>query len=390
MRSDPRGAWRAWRVLLALLALGAAFGIAACGGGDGIEGEDEGQGNVTTAEAQGKPSGDLYVANWPFYIDGKTVDEFSEQTGISVKYREEVNDNAEFFGKVQPQLESGDSGGRDIMVVTDWMAKKMYDLGYLQNFDKEALGTAYDNLVPALQSPSFDPERNFSLPWQAGMTGLVVNTKLAPDVTSINDLFDPKYKGKVEMLTEMRDTVPLVMKAMGVNPEDATEDDWMAAIDKIGGAAESGQIRRFTGNDYTGDVAKGDAVAVIGWSGDAVQLQADNPDIKFVMPDEGCMLWADNMVIPVGAPNPTAAYEWMNYVYEPKNQAQITNYNYYVTPVSGVKPILEKQGSPAAKSELVFPSEQYTQNCSTQAEPPGGPEAVKRVEQAFQDVITGA
>jgi spermidine/putrescine transport system substrate-binding protein len=389
MRSNPRGEWRAWRLLLALFALGAALGIAACGGGDGIEGGDE-QANVTTAEAQGKPSGDLYVANWPFYIDGKTVDEFQEATGVSVKYREEVNDNAEFFGKVQPQLENGDSGGRDIMVVTDWMAKKMYDLGYLQNFDKAALGTAYDNLVPALQSPSFDPERNFSMPWQAGLTGLVVNTKLAPDVTSINDLFDPKYKGKVEMLTEMRDTVPLVMKAMGVNPEDATEDDWMAAIDKIGDAAESGQIRRFTGNDYTGDVAKGDAVAVIGWSGDAVQLQADNPDIKFVMPDEGCNLWADNMVIPVGAPNPTAAYEWMNYVYEPKNQAQITNYNYYVTPVADVKPILEKQGSDAAKSELVFPSEQYTENCSTQDEPPGGPEAVKRVEQAFQDVVTGA
>ncbi|MQA74046.1 MAG: extracellular solute-binding protein [Solirubrobacterales bacterium] len=388
MRTDEGRIGPARRIALALIALGVALGMVACGGDSGIEGS-EAESDVETAEAQGEASGDLFVSNWPFYIDRKTVPAFEKKTGISVKYVEDVNDNTAFFGKVQPLLERGEAGGRDIMVVTDWMAKKMYDLGYLQNFDKEAVGPALDNLIPALQSPSFDPERNYSLPWQSGMTGLVVNTAMAPDVTSINDLFDPKYKGKVEMLTEMRDTVPLVMKASGVNPEDATEEDWMAAIDKIEQAAASGQIRRFTGNDYTRDLANGDAVAVIGWSGDAVQLQADNPDIEFVMPDEGCMLWSDNMVIPVGAPNPAAAYEWMNYAYEPANQAQITNYNYYVSPVSGVKEILEKQGSDAAKSDLVFPPEEYTADCSTVDTPPGGPEAEQRVERAFQSVITG-
>jgi spermidine/putrescine transport system substrate-binding protein len=266
----------------------------------------------------------------------------------------------------------------------------MYDLGYLQDFDQDAVAPAKENLVGSLASPAFDPERAYSLPWQAGMTGLVVNTELAPDVTSINDLFDPKYKGKVEMLTEMRDTVGLVMKADGVDPADASTEDWLAAIEKIGEAAESGQIRKFTGNDYTRDLANGDAVAVIGWSGDAVQLQADNPDIRFVMPDEGCVLWADNMVIPVGAPNPTAAYEWMNYVYDPENQAQIANYNYYLTPVAGTQEVLEEQGSEAAESDLVFPSEEFTADCSTQTDPPGDAEEVQEVERAFQDVITGA
>jgi spermidine/putrescine transport system substrate-binding protein len=246
-----------------------------------------------------------------------------------------------------------------------------------------------DNLVPALQSPTFDPDRTFSLPWQAGMTGLVVNTAEAPDVKSINDLFDPKYKGQVEMLTEMRDTVPLVMKADGIDPKTATKEDWLNTIDKIKEAADSGQIRKFTGNNYTNDLANGDAVAVIGWSGDAIQLQADNPDIQFVMPTEGCMIWADNMVIPVGAPNPTAAYAWMNYVYEPKNQAQITDYNYYFSPVDGVKEILEKQDPQAAKSPLIFPTDQYTTNCTNQVDPPGSDEDVSEVEQAFQAVITG-
>jgi spermidine/putrescine transport system substrate-binding protein len=374
-------------ILAATLGLFAALILAACGGDDvGGGGSDA---EVTVAESEGEASGDLNVSNWPFYIDKETVPEFEKETGLSVEYNEDVNDNSEFFGKVQPLLENGDAGGRDIMVVTDWMAKKMYDLGYLQDLDQEAVADAKANLVTNLQSPDIDPERAYSLPWQAGMTGLVVNTAEAPDVTSINDLFDPQYKGKVTMLTEMRDTVPLVMKADGVDPADATTEDWTAAIEKIRGAVDSGQIRRFTGNDYTKDLANGDTVAVIGWSGDAIQLQADNPDIQFVMPDEGCMIWADNMVIPVGAPNPTAAYEWMDYVYDPENQAQIADYNYYLTPVDGVQPILEKQGSDAAESDLVFPSDEFTADCSPQTDPPGTPEEVAEVEQDFQSVVTG-
>ena len=383
-----RAGGRMLRVTAAIVMLIAAVGLAACGGGGGIEGSSS-AGDVTVAKAEGKPSGNLAISNWPFYIDKKTVPDFQKADGISVKYTEDVNDNAEFFGKVQPLLADGQSGGRSIMVVTDWMAKKMYDLGYLQDFDQQAIAPAKANLVDSLREPAIDPTRAYSLPWQTGMTGLVVNTADAPDVKSINDLFDPKYKGKVEMLTEMRDTVPLVMKADGIDPATASKQDWLDAIDKIKSAAQSGQIRRFTGNNYTGDLANGDAVAVIGWSGDAVQLQADNPDIQFVMPTEGCMLWSDNMVIPVGAPNPTAAYAWMNYVYEPKNQAQIANYNYYFTPVQGTQEVLQQEGSPAAKSDLVFPSSQFTANCSTQVDPPGSSQDVSDVEQAFQAVVTG-
>ena len=381
---------RRWlRPLAALMVLATALFVAACGGGGGgIEG-DSGTVEVSTAEAQGEPSGTLSISNWPFYIDNKTVPEFENATGINVKYTEDVNDNAEFFGKMQPLLSKGESGGRDIMIVTDWMANKMYQLGYLQDFDQEAVKPAKDNLVPSLQSPSFDPDRSFSLPWQSGMTGLVVNTADAPDIKSANDLFDSQYKGRVEMVSEMRDTVPIVMMADGIRPEDATTQDWLDTIDKLKEASDSGQIRRFTGNNYTSDMANGDVVAVIGWSGDAIQLQADNPDIQFVMPAEGCSLWSDNMVIPVGAPNPTAAYAWMNYVYEPKNQAQITDYNYYFSPVDGVKPYLEEINPEAAKSPLIFPTEEYTKNCATQTDPPGSAEDVAEVEQAWQAVVTG-
>ena len=237
-------------MVVAVLALAASLAIAACGGG-GIESSGGGKGKVETVKVSGKPSGNLTISNWPLYIDKNTVPDFEKATGVSVKYIEDVNDNQEFFGKLQPLLAKGESGGRSIFVVTDWMAKKMYDLGYLQNLDKAAIPNVEKNLVPdpAATGPS-TPRTHYAVPWQSGMTGLIVRTDLAPDIKSICDLFNPKYKGKVDMLTEMRDTVPLVMKCQGVDLAKATEQDWLNAIDKIKAAADSGQIRRFTGNDY--------------------------------------------------------------------------------------------------------------------------------------------
>ena len=227
--SDPR---RMRAALTALLALIVAVAIAACGGDDVGGGSDSG----AEVAKNGPVKGEMTISNWPAYMDtGKdnTVADFEDETGVTVDYVEDVNDNAEFFGKLRPQLEQGQSGGRSIFVVTDWMAKQMYDLGYLQEIDHEDLQTVFANIRPDLESPAFDPERKFSVPWQSGMTGMMVNEKLAPDVRSVNDLFDPKYRGKVTMLSEMRDTVPLVMKADGVDPTEASKQDWLDAIDNI-------------------------------------------------------------------------------------------------------------------------------------------------------------
>lgn len=376
-------------LILAALALVASMALVACGGGGGGISEGQNNDDVTTAEGGSATSGDLQVSNWPLYIDSKTIDEFDAESGLNTTYTEDVNDNNEFFGKVQPLLSSGESGGRDIVVVTDWMAEKMYNLGFIQNLDKAKLKTVEANMIPSLKSPEFDPDRSYSVPWQSGMTGIVARTDLAPDVKSINDLFDPKYKGKVTMLSEMRDTVPLVMAADGIDPKEATTEDWLNTIDKLKQNVDNGQIRKFTGNDFVQDLAKGDVVAAIGWSGDAVQAQADNENIEYINPEQGCSIWSDNMLIPVGAPNPEAAYAFMNYVYEPKNQAQITEYVNYVSPVSGVKELLTKKNPALANNELIFPSEEFTANCFAQVSPPGDEADVKEVEQAFQDVVTG-
>ena len=177
------------------------------------------------------------------------------------------------------------------------------------------------------------------------------------------------------------------MKAEGIDPESASKQDWLNAIDKLKSAAGSGQIRDFTGNDYAGPMVRGDVVAAIGWSGDAVQLQADNPNIEFRMPTQGCILWSDNMTIPVGAPNPNAALEWINYVYDPEVAADIAEYVNYITPVDGAKEVLAKRDPALAKNQLIFPSESYTADCSNQPSLDGADE--QEIENAFEQAITG-
>lgn len=373
---------RALALALVFAVVVVAMGLAACGG-DTVGGGNSGE--ATTAKG-GQPSGTLTISNWPGYIDpGKngTVAEFEKETGVKVDYIEDINSNDGFFGKLQPQLEQGESGGRSVFVVADYMAKQMYDLGYLQEIDHADLPTVFKTLLPSLQSPGFDPERKFSVPWQGGMTGIWVDTSKAPDIHSVNDLFDPKYKGKVTMLDELRETPALVMLAEGVDPAKASADQWIHAIDKLGDAASSGQIRKFTGNEYTEDLTAGNIVAAIGWSGDASLIE--NPNAEWRMPTEGCTQWMENMVIPVGAPNTAAALAWMDFVYRPDVAVDITEYVEYISPVKGVKELLQKRGSELAASEIVFPTEEFTRNCTGQNTPP----ELERVNEAWQEVLTG-
>jgi spermidine/putrescine transport system substrate-binding protein len=340
---------------LSALAYLAACGSETGGGGDGGEGESEGE-----TIKKGEIGDSLYFANWPLYIeeDRGTLKEFEKKYGTKVKYVEEINDNTEFFGKVRQQYERGDSGGRDIHTVTDWMAGRMIRLGYVQKLDKAELPNVQANLIERLKSPPFDPKREYSVPWQSGFAGIIYRKdKVKREPRSIDDLFDPAYKGKVTMLTEMRDTVGLVAASMGFDPETASTDEFMQAIEKIGEGAESGQIRGFTGNEYTKDITKGDSWVIIGWSGDAVQLEADNPNIKFVAPETGVHLWTDNMQVPVGAPEAFTAQKMMDFVYQPEVQADIAEYVNYICPVNGVKEILTKRDPALGQNQLIFPDE---------------------------------
>jgi spermidine/putrescine transport system substrate-binding protein len=334
--------------------------IAACGGGGGISGESNAGGASTEVKQQLADT--LVFANWPLYIDSEkgnkrpTLDEFTQKTGVKVRYIEEVNDNEEWFGKYQAQLSQGQDIGRDLTVLTDWMAARVVRLGYVQKKDKSAIPNE-SNLVSTLQHPTWDPNREYSMPWQSGMTGIAYNKKETGPVTTIEQLLtDPALKGKVTCLTDMTDCMGLILQSNG---DDSTKVD-PAAFDKAIGtlqdAVDSGQIRRFTGNDYGDDLSSGNVAAAMAWSGDVVQLQLDNPDLEFVLPEAGGNIWTDNMLIPTGGDVFTAS-TFMNFVYDPKVAAQIEAYVNYICPVEGADEEIRAIDASLADNKLIFPDE---------------------------------
>jgi spermidine/putrescine transport system substrate-binding protein len=332
------------------LALGSSF-ASACKGKEAAAGA--GAGAATTATA----TKTVRVSNWPLYIDSATNGQFEKATGIKVEYTEDVNDNNEFFAKIEEPLKRGQSIDRDVMVLTDWMAGRIIKLGYSQPIPTGPFPNKA-NLVDALTNVGFDPGRAQSMPWMSGMTGLGYNPKkIGRELTSINDIFNPKFKGQVTMLTEMRDTLGLVMLGEGKDPGKCTLDDAKAAAAKIKKYRENGHIRAFTGNDYAEDLASGNIAVAIAWSGDIQGLAADNPDLRWIAPKEGAMLFSDNMLIPKTSDRPDLAATWMNYCYDPVHSAQIVVAAPYLSPVKGTAAELEKIAPQLAKSQLVNPPE---------------------------------
>ncbi|MBI0377910.1 spermidine/putrescine ABC transporter substrate-binding protein [Streptomyces albiflaviniger] len=309
----------------------------------------------------------LAFSNWTEYMDvGKggrhpTLDAFQRRTGIKVKYTEDINDNVEFFGKIKPQLAAGQDTGRDLICVTDWLAARMIRLGWMQPLDPAHLPHAYTNLAKPFRTPDWDPGRAHSYPW-TGIPAVIAYNKKATGgrkVTSVSQLLeDPKLKGRVGLLTEMRDTVGLTLLDMGKNPETVTADDYDAAIARLQKASDRGQVRRFTGNDYTGDLTKGDIAACMAWAGDLIQLQSDNPEIEFAIPDAGYMTATDNLLVPNKARHKRNAERLIDYFYEPKVAAKIAAYINYVCPVDGVREELAKIDKSLADNPLILPDEE--------------------------------
>ncbi|HKH32081.1 MAG TPA: spermidine/putrescine ABC transporter substrate-binding protein [Gaiellaceae bacterium] len=336
--------------------------LAACGGGD-----DDAETGGSTSTAKQQLAGTLNFSNWTLYIDrdektkkSPTLEQFKQKTGTTVKYVEDINDNATYFGKIQRPLSQGQSIDRDIIVLTDnsRFPGVLIKRGWAEKLDKSAIPNIA-NLQDSLAHPSFDPDREYSLPWQSGMTGIASNLKLTKKpVTSIDQLLeDPKLKGKVTLLTEMADAMSLVMLANGDDPTKVDDASFDRAYKRIEKAVKNDQIRQFTGNDYTGPLSKGDLHAAMSWSGDVVQLTADNPNLEWHLADSGGDIWTDNMLIPTGGDVYTAS-TFMNFVYDPKIAAQIAAYVNYVSPVKGAKAELAKIDPKLANNPLIFPDEE--------------------------------
>jgi spermidine/putrescine transport system substrate-binding protein len=331
--------------------------LAACGGVEGTQ-EKAKEANDDKAAAVSHPKetiGDWTFSNWPLYMDKKLLKAFDKKYGGKVRYLEDINDNYEFFGKVRQQLENGQPIGRDIVVLTDYMAARWIRNGYTEPIDKNNVPNA-KNIVDNLATINYDPERKYTLPYQSGASGAGYNIKkTGREIKSVKDLFDPKFKGRVTLFSEPYDSASTVLLGDGVDCSKATLDQMLGAIEKIDKANQAGQFRRFTGNDYTTDLAKGNIDIALSYSGDLVQLQSDNPDLRFSYFEEGNVAFNDNLMMPAKVEHPYAAETMFNYLYDPQVAAKLAAYVNYISPVKGAKEILETSDPEIADNELIFP-----------------------------------
>jgi spermidine/putrescine transport system substrate-binding protein len=354
--------------------LGASAFLAACG--------VEGSGGDEKPQAAGfwdsqTKAGQLDFANWPLYMDqekvgGKVVypslQDFTKETGIKVTYKEVINENEAFLGKITPSLKAGQPTGWDLMVITNGTSlDKLLRQKFLVELDHSKLPNFQKNADPSIKDPSYDPNNKYTIAWQSGLTGLAYNPKLTKrPITSFNDLFDPAFKGKITMFGDVEDYPTLVMIGMGIDPVKSTEEDWKRAAEKMKELRP--QLREYIDNAGEADVlSSGNAWISMAYSGDIFILNnSGSPDIKFVIPKEGAALWTDNMMIPKGAKHPLDAITYMDYVYRPDVAAKLTAYISYITPVPAAKEQLQAQAAKAKgedketldgviSSPLVFP-----------------------------------
>ena len=331
--------------------------LAACGGVEGTQEKAQERSKQRSAEANHPKTeiGNWTFSNWPLYMDKKVLRSFDREYGGKVRYLEDINDNYEFFGKVRQQLEQGESIGRDLVVLTTYMGGRWVRNGYVEPIDKRNVPNMA-NLADNLKSPPHDPERKYTLPFQSGAIGLGYDIKqTGRELTSVADLFDPKFKGRVTLFSEPYDAATTVLLGDGVDATKATLDQLLGAIDKIDKANQDGQFRRFTGNDYTTDLAKGNVWVSLAYSGDLIQLQSDNPNLRFSYFDEGNVAFNDNMLMPAKVEHAYAAETMMNYLYEPEVAAKLAAYINYISPVKGAQEILREKDPKIAENPLIFP-----------------------------------
>lgn len=309
---------------------------------------------------------ELNWANWTYYMDldpkdpkkFKTLEDFKAKFGTTVNYQEVVDDNDTFLGTIRPQLQGGQDTGWDIIVLTDWMAARLIRLGWVEQLDLGNMPNVTANLLDLYRDVSWDPTNDHHVPWQSGMSGMGFDKSKTGDLTSLAALWDTKYKGKVDFLTEMRDAIGLTMLKLGLDPSKATRADCDAAVAEIKKAKDAGIVRAFKGNAYAEDLKSGDVILSMAWSGDMVQALADKPTLAFAVATEGGMLWTDNCMVPKGSKSKYTAEVMIDFCYQPEIAAQIEAYVNYICPVKGAADVLKANDPEVANNPLIFPPQE--------------------------------
>ncbi|MEV7808543.1 spermidine/putrescine ABC transporter substrate-binding protein [Microbispora sp. NPDC088329] len=385
----------------------AGLALAACG----VQGKGTAK-PTSSAQAQSEvekfwsgkaKNGHVDFASWPLYMDPKQPElkQFTQQTGITVNYKEVILEMPSWFAKIQPQLAAGQSIDYDLMIVTNGLHfEQLVQLGYLAPLDHSKLPNFAANAAEQYKHESYDPGNVYSVPWASGMTGIAYNPKYVDTPpTSIADLWNPKYKGKVGMMSDSQEIANFGLFAIGADPDKSTEADWEKAAAKLQEQRDGGIVRKYYDQAYMDPLAKGDIWLTMAWSGDVFQKNvSDGTDLKFVVPQEGGTIWTDNMTIPKTATNPVDAIMLMDFFYGPDVAAHLAEYINYVTPVPAAKDVIAADAAKAsgdrkklleevASSPLVFPSEQDTARLRNYVKFKT-PQEQKKFESIFQAITT--
>ena len=353
---------------------GGALALSACGVSGGKAKKTD-----TKSFWDGKEvKGSLIFANWPYYMDkehGKhpSLDLFEKQSGIKVTYKEDVQEIPSFYGKIEPPLAAGQSTGYDLIVMTNGVyLDKMKAANWLIPLDHSQLPNFAAHAGPAVKDPSYDPGNKYTAPWQSGITGIGWNPKYVKEpISSFQDLLNPKYKGKIGMFADNADLPNMAMLGLGIECETSTPADWEKAAKLLKDQAPL--VRKYYEQDYIGPLSKGDIWISMAWSGDIFQANLSDPDLnlQYVVPDEGGVIWTDNLCIPIRSTAPVDALKLIDFYYDPEHAAMLTEWVNYITPVPACKEFIEKDAAAAkgedrafledvATSPLVFPTEAMT------------------------------
>jgi spermidine/putrescine transport system substrate-binding protein len=396
-----RGAGRAG------LGLAGANLLAACGGAD--------RGGGTGPTSQGSPTTmpplahELKVAQWPLYLDRSkgghrpTLEAFMAESGIQVDYRERITDNQQFFANLVPLFQAETPTGWDLVALSDWVVALLREQSWIEPLDWSLLPTVNENLLPAFRDPAYDPGNAYSVPWQGGVTGIAYYPNLVGgQITAFSDLWDQKLESHVGMLTEMVDTMTLTLLSLGIEPETATVDDAMAAQQKLIEQRDAGIVRQYYGQDYINDLVDQNTWASMAWSGDVFYWKylGGVPDLEFVVPEEGGVIWATPLEIPNLAEHPTDAHAFIDYYYRPEVAVQVTDWVLYMTPVKGVQELMLDKASEMtgadrdyyealAGSPLLFPPDDLASANLYEYKVFDGAE-YEQWAQIFNEVVTGA
>jgi spermidine/putrescine transport system substrate-binding protein len=335
----------------AALVLGPSF-LAACGSNSGTSSSPAAS---APADDGSKATGMLRVSNWPLYMADGFVAAFQTASGLTVDYKEDFNDNEQWFAKVKEPLSRKQDIGADLVVPTQFMAARIHRLGWLNEISESRVPNK-KNLRQDLLDSKVDPGRKVTAPYMTGMVGLAYNRAATKrDIKGIDDLWDPAFKGRVSLLSDTQDGLGMIMQSQGNSVEDPTMEAVQKAVDLVKEQKDKGQIRRFTGNDYADDLASGNIAVAQAYSGDVVQLQADNPDLQFVIPETGGDWFIDTMVIPYTTQNQKAAEAWIDYVYDKANYAKLVAFTQYVPVLSDMTDELNKIDPKLGANPLINP-----------------------------------